>query len=102
MVPLILAMAGCASTRMKLVDSGSFQMGEQQMGKQPGETPVHTVFVSAFYMDRFEVTKLFWDKVRNWGLTNGYVDLPSCAGGWVGVRGHDACTSNTKLVICAI
>ena len=32
--------------------------------------------VSAFYMDRYEVTKALWDEVRAWGLTNGYTDLP--------------------------
>jgi formylglycine-generating enzyme required for sulfatase activity len=32
--------------------------------------------VSYFYMDKFEVTKALWDEVRNWGLVNGYTDLP--------------------------
>lgn len=38
----------------------------------PGETPQHTVYVSEFYMEGCEVTKLLWDTVRNWSLTNGY------------------------------
>ena len=42
----------------------------------PSELPVHTVYVSAFYMDRYEVTKTLWDDVRAWGLGNGYTDLP--------------------------
>ena len=35
-------------------------------------TPVHPVQVSAFYMDRTEVTKAFWDEVKQWSATNGY------------------------------
>jgi len=42
--------------------------------------PVHTVYVSAFYMDRYEVTKQLWDDVRTWGLSNGYTDLPAGSG----------------------
>jgi formylglycine-generating enzyme required for sulfatase activity len=37
-----------------------------------GELPVHTVFVSEFYMDKTEVTKAKWDEVYGWALTNGY------------------------------
>jgi len=40
------------------------------------ELPVQTVYVSAFNMDRHEVTKALWDEVRAWGLGNGYTDLP--------------------------
>lgn len=49
----------------------------------PGESysftyPSFTVLTNStpFYMDRTEVTKAKWDEVRNWGLTNGYTDLP--------------------------
>lgn len=38
---------------------------------------VQEVNVSAFYMDKYEVTKALWDEVRAWGLTNGYTDLPA-------------------------
>jgi len=38
----------------------------------PNELPVHTVMVSAFYIDRYEVTKEKWDEVYNWAITNGY------------------------------
>jgi sulfatase modifying factor 1 len=33
---------------------------------------VHTVYVSAFYMDRFEVTKALWDDVSQWAISHGY------------------------------
>ena len=39
---------------MVLVPAGEFQMGSSK-GK-PDEGPVHTVYVDAFYMDRYEVT----------------------------------------------
>ena len=38
----------------------------------PNELPVHTVMVSAFYIDKYEVTKEKWDEVYNWAITNGY------------------------------
>jgi sulfatase modifying factor 1 len=33
---------------------------------------VHSVVVSSFYMDRFEVTKELWDQVYQWAAGNGY------------------------------
>jgi formylglycine-generating enzyme required for sulfatase activity len=35
--------------------------------------PVHTVTVSAFYMDQYEVTKALWDEVYAWATVHGYV-----------------------------
>jgi len=40
--------------------------------KRIAERPVHTVSVSAFYMDRTEVTKALWDEVYQWAIANGY------------------------------
>jgi len=34
--------------------------------------PLHTVYVGAFYMDRYEVTKALWDEVKDWNAGNGY------------------------------
>ena len=59
-------------TGMALIPAGSFQMGDANDGI---ELPVHTVSVSAFYMDKYEVTKALWDEVRAWGGENGYTDL---------------------------
>lgn len=36
------------------------------------EKPVHNVAVSAFYMDKYEVTKALWDEVYSWATVNGY------------------------------
>ena len=62
---------------MVLIPAGPFQMGDQS-NPQVGyieELPVHTVEVSSFYLAKFEVTKELWDKVRAWGMDNGYTDL---------------------------
>ena len=34
--------------------------------------PVHTVYVSAFYMDQYDVTYALWQQVYNWAITHGY------------------------------
>ncbi len=60
---------------MVLIPAGSFTMGNC-MGAGEGysdELPLHTVYVSAFYMDRYEVTKALWDEVQGWNGGNGYV-----------------------------
>ncbi len=55
---------------MAFIPAGSFQMGDYS--GYDDEKPVHTVFVSAFFMDKFEVTKALWDEVASWAQTNGY------------------------------
>lgn len=61
---------------MALIPAGSYQMGDSFGGEYYhyvfGELPVHTVYVSAFYMGRHEVTKAQWDFVCSWAVTNGY------------------------------
>jgi formylglycine-generating enzyme required for sulfatase activity len=58
---------------MALIPAGSFEMGDSfnEQGADY-ERPVHTVYVSAFYMDRTEVTKALWDTVYQWAIANGY------------------------------
>ena len=68
-----------------LIRAGSFQMGNALSASGDGdsnELPVHTVSVSAFYMDKYLVTKALWDDVRAWGLNNGYTDLDVGNGGY--------------------
>lgn len=65
-----------APAGMVLIPAGSFQMGNSTNPNEGGyELPVHTVYVSAFYMDLYEVTKMLWDDIAAWGLTHGYTDL---------------------------
>ena len=62
-----------APTNMAFIPAGSFVMGDT-LNEYPGygAQPTHTVQVSAFYMDKYEVTKALWDDVYNWAITNGY------------------------------
>ena len=58
---------------MVLIPAGPFVMGNTFPGEgDSDELPLHTNQLSAFYMDKFEVTKALWDEVRVWANTNGY------------------------------
>ncbi len=57
---------------MVLIPAGSFTMGDNFNEGYSNERPTHTVYVSAFYMDRYEVTKALWDEVMTWALAHGY------------------------------
>jgi sulfatase modifying factor 1 len=57
---------------MALIPAGSFTMGDCMGDGYSAELPLHTVYVSAFYMDRYEVTKSLWDTVKAWNGGNGY------------------------------
>jgi formylglycine-generating enzyme required for sulfatase activity len=63
---------------MALIPTGPFQMGDDRVAG-----PVHTVTVSAFAMDKWEVSIELWESVRAWGNAHGY-DL--VAGGSFGAK----------------
>ncbi len=44
---------------MILIPAGDYMMG----GDRPGETPAHRVFLSAFYIDKYEVTQEMYTKL---------------------------------------
>jgi formylglycine-generating enzyme len=70
-----LTVLSCAPpSGMVFIPSGAFSMGNCLDPVEGGnnELPVHNVYVSAFYMDRTEVTKGLWDEVYNWAITHGY------------------------------
>jgi len=69
---VITANDSTAPSGMVLIPAGSFSMGDSFSEGSSDERPVHTVYVSAFYMDRCEVTKALWDEVYTWALSNGY------------------------------
>lgn len=58
---------------MAFIPAGLFQMGDVfgELTDNP-PVPVHPVYVSACYMDKYEVTKTLWDGVQQWAVTNGY------------------------------
>jgi len=78
-----------APSGMVLVPAGIFQMGDNLEGittnkicSECSETyttnsayPVRNVYVSEYYMDKYEVTKSLWDDVCNWATNHGY-DFP--------------------------
>jgi formylglycine-generating enzyme len=57
---------------MALIAAGPFSMGDTFAEALEDERPVHTVDVSAFYMDTNLVSKALWDEVVTWAGTNGY------------------------------
>jgi formylglycine-generating enzyme required for sulfatase activity len=62
-------------TGMVLIPAGVFAMGATTNAGHESyddEKPQHTVHVSAFYLDRYEVTKAQWDDVYNWATKHGY------------------------------
>ena len=63
-----------APSGMALIPAGSFTMGNCMASSEgdSDELPLHTVYVSAFYMDRYEVSKALWDEVYSWAIAHGY------------------------------
>ena len=61
-----------APSGMALIPAGPFVMGDTFGEGDSGELPLHTNQVSAFYMDKLEITKALWDSVYSWAITNGY------------------------------
>lgn len=57
---------------MILIPDGNFDMGSSLPEAASDEKPVHSVHVSAYYIDKCEVTKATWDKVYIWSLARGY------------------------------
>jgi formylglycine-generating enzyme required for sulfatase activity len=53
--------------------------GDVELGQTGVAEPVHTNFISGFWMDATEVTKAQWDDVANWATTNGY-DITAAGG----------------------
>jgi len=60
------------SPNMTLVPGGSFSMGDPYGDLGADELPVHQATVSAFYMDRTEISKALWDIVYSWATNHGY------------------------------
>src|SRR5579871_3705717 len=55
-----------APADMVLIPAGTFEMGDTFYEGATYELPVHSVYVSAVYMDKFEVSKGLWDRVKTW------------------------------------
>jgi formylglycine-generating enzyme len=66
--------AVAAPTGMALIPSGAFTMGNCMNTNEGAadELPLHTVEVSAFYVDTNLVSYALWQRVYQWAITNGY------------------------------
>ena len=62
------------TSEMVLIPAGEFQMGSNDSNADDDEKPVHTVYVDAFYIDKYEVTnaqfKAFVDANPQWQKDN--------------------------------
>lgn len=61
-------------SNMVFVPAGSFVMGDT-FGEEDfdfDEIPLHTVYISACYMDQYKVTKSLWDQVYQWAINHDY------------------------------
>ena len=57
---------------MVLIPADSFAMGDTFGEGDSGELPLHTVYVSALFMDQYDVTYALWQQVYNWATNHGY------------------------------
>ena len=55
-VPAVESVPPAVLPDMVLVPGGEFQMGNPWSGGDPDELPVHTVYLSPYYIDKYEVT----------------------------------------------
>ena len=54
--------SGPSTEGMVLIPAGEFQMGSNDSDASDNQKPVHTVYVDAFYMDKYEVTNAQYKK----------------------------------------
>ena len=61
---------------MVLVPYGTFFMGNNTniytKDIRPDESPLRSVYLSSYYIDKYEVSKVKWDSVIQWATNNGY------------------------------
>lgn len=70
----VTTVSNSAPIGMVLIPAGSFTMGNCMATDEglPSELPLHSVYVSALYMDQYDMTKAVWDEVYNWATNHGY------------------------------
>lgn len=71
-VPMFYRVVGTTNAPpagMIWVDAGDTVQGQPEVSHA---RPVHTNYVSGFWMDEMEVSKELWTAVHAWALTNGY------------------------------
>jgi formylglycine-generating enzyme required for sulfatase activity len=68
----LAAPAAPAPDGMVEIPSGAFTMGDSMGAGNTSELPAHRVLVSAFFLEKFDVTKALWDSVYPWAMKHGY------------------------------
>ena len=68
----VLANDGATPSGFVLIPAGNFIMGGTFDDGFSAELPLHTNYVSAFYMEATKVTKAQWDTVYQWATNHGY------------------------------
>ncbi|MBS4029726.1 MAG: formylglycine-generating enzyme family protein [Ignavibacteriales bacterium] len=74
-----------SSVEMISVQGGTFQMGSNVSSD---EQPIHSVTLSNFSISTYEITYKQWNEAQDWGLSNGYTDLPDGRKGYTGDSTH--------------
>ena len=77
---IVSEIIGNDGAKMVLIPAGEFEMGSNDAEAYAYEQPVHTVYVDAFYMDKYEVTvgqymafvRATGHRAPNWGLVGKY------------------------------
>ncbi len=87
-------LSGRASPSLSLIPAGSFLRGDAAGEGLPAERPARAVYVSAFFIDRREVTQALWGEVYDWAGPRGY-EIGPCGPGAprhpvYGLDWHDA------------
>ena len=57
---------------MVYIPGGAFRMGDTFNEGPANALPVHSVYISSFFLDRFDVTREVWLDVYIWATRNGY------------------------------
>ena len=68
---IVIHLPNGVTMEMVLIPAGSFEMGDSFSEGGSDERPVHAVTVSAFYMDRYEVSNDEMVEVMQWAYDNG-------------------------------
>jgi formylglycine-generating enzyme required for sulfatase activity len=80
---------------MVLVEAGEFEMGDQYGNGTFGEVPVHSAFIDAFFIAKYETTRSLWIEVQDWGRNNGYVFTSLSSGG---IENHPIQVSYSEVI----
>jgi formylglycine-generating enzyme required for sulfatase activity len=65
----LFSLSGTASPPMIAIPTGVFQMGNNDSDTA---MPAHLVYISNYYLSKYEVTFELWDSVKKWAIANGY------------------------------